>query len=439
MAETDFTVTPVLPETEYLVWASRKRGGDWGPWSLPQTVTTAAATHAPDPPAVPILGTALGCHEIAVRVPALAVHGCAAARNVEVELRQAGGADSDWHEVDGVMGEDEATLTVKRLDPARTYEFRSVAHNRHGSTPGNSTGKVSVAVAPLGALSAPHVAGTSSQTISVDWSHLSTGCAVPPWTVSFRRAGGSAEADGWVALERGYRRTSMSALLACPSGCAFRVTPELPGWDQPSAQSQPVRTPVLAPPQAGAVRLLVRFRPAAAELGDSAPGGVARAFETEVQEALHLPQGRVRVAETRRAQGALYAALDILPPPHGDGPAIASVASGLRAQLLDETSPLRSSEIGYHLVASADVTRLQYDSNNDEVFSSLEMPEDAPLAQPTGGGAVMLAALALVAAAAGCGLYRASGRGLRSGYTGLRAGKESPRPPSGDPPESVHF
>lgn len=181
MAETDFTVTPVLPETEYLVWASRKRGAVWGPWSLPQSVTTAAANHAPDPPAVPILGTALGCHEIAVRVPALAVHGCAAARNVEMELRQAGGADSDWHEVDGVMGEDEATLTVKRLDPARAYEFRAVAHNRHGSTPGNSTGKVSGAVAPLGALSAPHVAGTSSQTISVDWSHLSTGCAVPPW------------------------------------------------------------------------------------------------------------------------------------------------------------------------------------------------------------------------------------------------------------------
>jgi hypothetical protein len=376
---------------------------------------------------------------------------------VELEMRAADdGAGAGWREVDGVMGEDEATLTIKRLDPSKAYEFRAVAHNRRGSTPGNSTGQVSVAVAAVGALLAPHATATSSQTVSIDWSHLATGCAVPPWTVSFRRAGEAG--DGWVELERGYRRTSVGVLLACPSGCVFRVIPELPGWDQPYSESPTVSTPILARPPAGAVRLLLRFRPAAAEIGASAPGGLVSAFEAEVGEALHLPPGRVRVTEIRRAQSALYAALDVLPPSRGGDPSVSAVVSGLRAQLLDDSSLLRSTEVGSHLNPAADVTSVRYDANGEEVSStlqgdseagdgSLSLPVDGSAAQPGGQGGGMLWALGALGfvAAAGCGLYnrairgggrQAGGRGL---YTGLRSEKELPQTPGGDAPESLQF
>ena len=57
-----------------------------------------------------------------------------------------------------------------------------------------------------------------SQTVQIDWSILSTGCAFQAWTVYYRR-----QAEEWAILVRGVRRTSMSALLGCPAGCSFKV------------------------------------------------------------------------------------------------------------------------------------------------------------------------------------------------------------------------
>ena len=127
-ADSDFAVDKLRPNTDYLVWATRRTtDGGWSPWSDASSVTTAAVSGAPEPPEPPDPRTALGCRQVALRLPARRVIGCSADDTIEVEMRTAGDGQ-EWREVQGDVSEDEMTITINDLDPMLAYEFRTVAY-----------------------------------------------------------------------------------------------------------------------------------------------------------------------------------------------------------------------------------------------------------------------------------------------------------------------
>mmetsp|Transcript_13710 Transcript_13710/g.43903 ORF Transcript_13710/g.43903 Transcript_13710/m.43903 type:complete len:396 (+) Transcript_13710:304-1491(+) len=300
--------------------------------------------------------------------------GCALDRTLSVEVRAHG--EKKWRLAEARTLNLEGRMVVSGLDPLLAYEFRAVASNERGSTPGPVLGPVSLGIVPRLGQVAPTVRATSSQTVQLDWSALRTGCTFQAWTVLLRRA---ADGGAWETVATGVRHSSLGVLGACPDGCAFKVVPELTGWSEASLPSAPVVTPRLAPPSPGAWRVLVVLQAAASEDPAAAAqsGRIAAAFELEVRDALGLPPGRVAVVEARRAQGSLQVALDVAAA-EGEGEASAGdVVKALQAQLGDASSRLRTSEVGMNLDPLAGVGRVHNDDDDGSETVTSVSPDAA--------------------------------------------------------------
>ena len=178
-----FSVDSLAPGTNYSLWlASQTRDGRWSRWSVPRSFATDKETTPPPVPQPPVPTVGVGCAELILRMPARRRSGCDADRKITLHMRLGTKTNGKtaWEVVDPLMTTIHGnTVRVRGLDAQALYEFRSVASNALGETPSESTGPLSLEIAPTGMLTPPTVAVTSTRSYRIDWSRLTTGCEHP--------------------------------------------------------------------------------------------------------------------------------------------------------------------------------------------------------------------------------------------------------------------
>jgi len=353
-----FVVSSLAPSTEYRVWAAVHYEAGWSGWSHPATAVTVAETDSPPVPHAPSLGPVLGCDQAVLKLPPVRSVGCAAEQQLHVEISSRGG--DDWARVE-VERSGTARVLVRGLDPLTAYQFRAVATNARGSSASIPTDPFALELVPNSMLTPPTVKTTSSQSLLVEWSHLTSGCASSGllWQISYRRQGDAG--DAWQIVETSYPHTLYRALLSCPDGCSFKVLPSILRWTQSSAASIPVTTSRLPSPPAGTIRLLARMLPGVYALGTPGDEGIIRVFEAALREALQDVDGVVQAVEARRAEAGVVMVVDMRPVGTGVDKLQARPSYGLASELLRQvdaaSSKLRLSELGSYIDSDYGVAR----------------------------------------------------------------------------------
>jgi len=299
------------PNTSYSVWSSVRERAAWSGWGMPRHALTTRPTLPPHPPQPPEVVAATACDEVLLRLPARVLAGCATAESLELQMLVAG---HDWqatsyHKAPGGV----ASVSLARLDPLQTVEFRVLARNRLGVSPSESTGPISSIVSLEGLLQPVAVSATSSRSMRLDWSAMAPlGCkASITWQVFVRRSDDAG--DAWQVLERNHQHTVYRPMIDCHSGCSFKVKPNLVGWTQASAASAPKSTPAMpAIPPSPAIRLRLRLDQEAFESQPSA-SALLQAFEDDLQEGLAVSAQQVRAVELRVVLASLKLSLKSSP------------------------------------------------------------------------------------------------------------------------------
>ena len=341
ITSTSHEMTGLLPSTGYFVRVRARAEVGYGPHSAPVTLTTTAATRAPEAPfSAPKVhdgGKQHDCSAIELRLPTLRP-GCGGDERLTIEMSEGGAWLPAAEDVKG------KTTMISALDPYAVYRFRAIAINGAGSSkPGVESS--SMVTDPEHANAAPTVTPTSSASFEVSW--LNSPCRPQvTWEVNYaRHDGSSSSALKWQSIAKGVKGSAFEVQsLRCPSGCVFRVRPlELKGFEeQYSKPSALVRTHTLPRAPEGAKRLELKLT---AQLpSDLSGNALSSHIVSDLASALDVPKSRVNVVEVRR-QG-LFFIFDLLEPPKdgdgfaGAGPTVDGLVARLSEQIKDEKSAL---------------------------------------------------------------------------------------------------
>ena len=336
---TSFELTGLLPATSYAVRVRARAKVGAGPFSAPAlSVTTAAATRAPDAPfAAPKSHTESGhatrdCTAVELKLPTLRP-GCGGDEKHTIEMFDGG----TWlPAVEDVKGK---TATVASLDPYVAYRFRAIAANAIGaSTAGPESDPILTASEHNEVNAPPTATATSSASISVSWP--SSPCR-PQLTFEVLYAqhdGGGDSALQWLTIANSVSGTSYEVQsLRCPNGCVFRVRPlELRGLSEAySRPSAVVRTKPLPRAPAGAKRIELKLTE---EVAQSRQAGLHHALAADLAAALEVSKSRIDVVEIRRK--GLFFICDLLVDAGVSGPTPEDLAHNLVRQVANQRSAL---------------------------------------------------------------------------------------------------
>jgi hypothetical protein len=340
ITQPNFEVTGLLPATSYAVSVRARAKVGYGMKCAALTVTTSAATRAPDAPFTSPKPhdddkKQHDCTSVELRLPALRP-GCGGDERLIVEMSDGG----PW--LPAVEGVKDRTTTISSLDPYVAYRFRARAANAIGtSAPGQESSPVLTDAVGAKVGEAPTVMATSSASFSVSWSNSPCRPQLM-WEILYAvHDGGTAGSLEWQTVAKGVTGSTFEVQsLRCPSGCVFRVRPlEFKGMgDQYSKPSALVRTKPLPRAPNGAMRIELKL---AEQLPAERAGGLSSHIATDLATALGVAKSRVDVVEVRR-QG-LFFIFDLLVG--SDGPTNEELSRELTKQVGDIRSKLYSGSI----------------------------------------------------------------------------------------------
>ena len=349
---TRYEVTGLLPATSYAMRVRARAKVGAGPFSSPLlTVTTAAATRAPDPPFSPPKpnaergggsGPVRDCSSVELKLPPLRA-GCGGDEKLTIEMSD-GGA---WlPAVEDVKGK---VATVGSLDPYVAYKFRAIAANAAGtSAAGPESGPILTDAEHFKMSEPPTATPTSSASISVSWASSACRPQLTFEVLYARHDGGGKEELRWETLAKSVSGSSYEVQsLRCPTGCVFRVRPlELRGLSDYSRPSAVARTKVLPRPPSGATRVELKL---SEEVAQEHASGLHANLAADLAMALEVSKARVSIVEVRRK--GLFFICDLLAA--DAGPTSEALAHSLVRQVSNMRSNLYQGSLTRNIDTSA--------------------------------------------------------------------------------------
>jgi len=340
---TSHEATGLLPATSYAVRARARAKVGAGPFSSPPlTVTTAAATRAPDAPfSAPKPHAEAGnpsrdCAALELKLPTLRP-GCAGDEKLTIEMSDGG----PW--LPAVENVKAKTATVSSLDPYVAYRFRAIASNAAGvSAAGAESGPILTDAERTKVGEPPTVTATSSASIMVTWPSSPCRPQLTFEVLYARHDGGGNSALQWQSLAKMSGSSFEAQALRCPTGCVFRIRPiELRGMgDAYSRPSAVVRTKTLPRAPAGAKRLELKLT---AKAPQDREGGLQAHLAADLATALEVPKSRIDIVEVRNK--GLFFICDLLKSGDTSGPTPEELAHTLARQVSNSRSSLYSGSI----------------------------------------------------------------------------------------------